>query len=76
MNTYMGPRRKTPPLKIVGVVKDTKYISLREKTQSIAYFPVAQAEALDDPRIFEILHFILIRAVAGSRSGESDYHRR
>ncbi len=54
VNTYKGPRRKTPPLKIVGVVKDTKYISLREKTQSIAYFPVAQAEALDDPRIFEI----------------------
>jgi putative ABC transport system permease protein len=54
VNIRNGPRRKTPPLQVVGVVKDTKYISLREKTESIAYFPVAQAEALDDPRIFEI----------------------
>jgi predicted permease len=54
INTYKGPRRKTAPLQVVGVVKDTKYQTLREKTESIAYFPVAQAEALDDPRIFEI----------------------
>jgi len=54
VNIDKGPRRKTPPLQIVGIVKDTKYQTLREKTESIAYFPVAQAEALDDPRIFEI----------------------
>ena len=54
VNIRNGPRRKTPPLLVVGVVKDTKYISLREKTESIAYFPVAQAESLDDPRIFEV----------------------
>jgi putative ABC transport system permease protein len=54
VNRYKGPRRKTPPLQIVGVVTDTKYQTLRETNQSIAYFPVAQAEALDDPRIFEI----------------------
>ncbi len=54
VNLHKGPRRKTPPLQIVGVVKDTKYQTLREKAESIAYFPVAQAEALDDPRIFEV----------------------
>jgi predicted permease len=54
INTYPGPRRKTSPLQIVGVVADTKYRTLREKTESIAYFPIAQAEALDDPRIFEV----------------------
>ena len=54
VNTYKGPRRKTPPLLIVGVTKDSKYRTLREATESIAYFPVAQSEALDDPRIFEI----------------------
>jgi ABC-type antimicrobial peptide transport system permease subunit len=54
INTYSGPRRQSQPLQIVGVVKDTKYRSLREKNESIAYFPVAQAEALDYPRIFEI----------------------
>ena len=54
VNIRHGPRRKTPPLQIVGIVKDSKYSYLRESTQSIAYFPVAQAEALDDPRIFEV----------------------
>jgi predicted permease len=54
INSYTGPRQKTSPLLVVGVVADTKYRTLREKTEPIAYFPVAQAEALDDPRIFEI----------------------
>jgi putative ABC transport system permease protein len=54
LTNYTGPRHDTPPLQIVGVVPDSKYQTLRETNQSIAYFPVAQAEALDDPRIFEV----------------------
>jgi ABC-type antimicrobial peptide transport system permease subunit len=31
-----------PPVEIIGVVKDAKYASLREKPRSIAYFPSSQ----------------------------------
>jgi putative ABC transport system permease protein len=54
LTNYTGPRRDAPPLQVIGVVKDTKYQTIRETNQSIAYFSVAQAETLDDPRIFEI----------------------
>lgn len=49
-----GPRQKTQPLQIVGVLKDSKYRSLREGNESIAYFPMAQSENLDDARNFEV----------------------
>lgn len=41
-------------MQVVGILKDTKYQSLRELNKSIAYFPIAQSEALTDPPIFEI----------------------
>ncbi len=31
-----------PPILVVGLVKDTKYSSLREETKAIAYFPMTQ----------------------------------
>jgi putative ABC transport system permease protein len=46
--------KKTPPMLVVGVVKDTKYRKIREKTESTIYLPVAQYQKLDDPRNFEI----------------------
>jgi predicted permease len=46
--------RMTLPIEVVGVLKDTKYKSLRERAQSIVYFPLAQAASLTDPPIFEI----------------------
>jgi putative ABC transport system permease protein len=46
--------RMAPPMQVIGIVKDSKYRSLRENTASILYIPIAQAELLDDPRIFEI----------------------
>jgi putative ABC transport system permease protein len=49
-----GSRQKTQPLQIVGVIKDSKYRTLRERNESIAYFPMAQSENLDDARTFEI----------------------
>jgi putative ABC transport system permease protein len=46
--------KKTPPILVVGVVKDTKYRKIREKIESTIYLPVAQNQKLDDPRNFEI----------------------
>ena len=49
-----GARHKTPPLQIVGIVKDSKYRTLRETNEAIAYFPMAQSENLDDARSFAV----------------------
>lgn len=38
------PATPVPRYQVVGVVKDTKYLDLREETQPIMYFPVAQDE--------------------------------
>ena len=46
--------KKTPPMLIIGVAKDTKYRRIRENTESTIYLPVAQNQKLDDPRNFEI----------------------
>jgi putative ABC transport system permease protein len=46
--------RLGPPMRIVGVAKDSIYMGLRENRASIVYIPIAQAESLNDPRIFEI----------------------
>jgi predicted permease len=32
----------SPPLEVIGVVRDSKYLSLREDTPPMAFFPVAQ----------------------------------
>jgi putative ABC transport system permease protein len=48
------PAKKTAPLLVVGVVKDSKYRRVSEKTQSIIYVPVAQTKNLDDAPTFEI----------------------
>jgi putative ABC transport system permease protein len=47
-------KEKAPPLRIIGVLKDAKYRSLREAARSTVYFPIAQSEALTDPPTFEI----------------------
>ena len=44
----------TPPMQVIGIVRDTKYIGPREGNQSIAFSPLAQWGALSDPHIFEI----------------------
>ncbi|HEY2459484.1 MAG TPA: ABC transporter permease [Candidatus Acidoferrum sp.] len=46
--------RMAPPREVIGILKDTKYRTLREDSQQIAYLPIAQAEVLSDPAIFEI----------------------
>ncbi len=47
-------KNMSPPLQVVGILRDSKYRALREENQAIAYLPIAQAEALSDPHIFEI----------------------
>jgi putative ABC transport system permease protein len=42
------PGQTTPHMLIVGVVKDAKYGSLREKTSATIYFPIAQLTAAQD----------------------------
>jgi predicted permease len=36
------PGAKTPPIQVVGIVKDTRYMSLREDMSPTIYFPIAQ----------------------------------
>jgi len=44
-----------PPVQIVGMVKDSKYESLREETYPTAFFPIAQqAPGNDDAENFEL----------------------
>jgi putative ABC transport system permease protein len=44
-----------PPIQIVGLVKDSKYESLREETYPTAFFPIAQqAPENDDAENFEL----------------------
>ena len=38
---------KTPPIQIVGIVKDAKYQSLREETQATVYLPISQLTGED-----------------------------
>jgi len=42
------PGQTTPHMLIVGVVKDAKYRSLREKTSATIYFPIGQLTAAQD----------------------------
>jgi ABC-type antimicrobial peptide transport system permease subunit len=46
--------KRTPPIQIIGVVKNTKYLRLRETTQQVLYLPIAQFSMLDDPPNFEL----------------------
>ena len=51
---FINARQAKITVQVVGILKDTKYQSLREAAKSIVYFPIAQSEALTDPPIFEI----------------------
>ncbi len=43
----------TPPMQIVGVTRDAKYVTLREKTSATIYFPIAQLDATHNHRSAE-----------------------
>jgi predicted permease len=56
LRTQQGPGQAAPPIQIVGLVKDSKYESLREDTFPQAFFPAAQApgDSMDDAENFEL----------------------
>jgi predicted permease len=47
------PGTTTPPIQIVGILKDAKYMSLREMTHPTIYFPIAQLAGSEAPRVTE-----------------------
>ncbi len=47
-------RVSVPPTEIVGVVRDAKYGSLREKPAAQAFFPVSQVPEFDESETFEL----------------------
>ena len=68
------PGKVAPPIEIVGVVKDSKYDSLREKAHPTAFFPLAQqAPDRDNAENFELRTAVppstLISAVQGAAAG-------
>ncbi|MGB8477124.1 MAG: ABC transporter permease [Candidatus Acidiferrum sp.] len=48
------PGKSAPPIQIVGMVKESKYESLREDNSATAYFPVAQVPEHAQEQAFEI----------------------
>ena len=58
------------PIQIVGVVKDSKYESLREQTYATAFFPIAQiTPGNDDEENFELRTAIRPSALASAVQG-------
>jgi predicted permease len=51
-----APKPGQPPvvIQIVGIIKDSKYESLRDETPPTAFFPITQIPDLDDSATFEL----------------------
>jgi predicted permease len=49
-----GVGKTGAPIQIVGIVKDTKYESLREEAHAIAYFPISQLTENAEAQAFEL----------------------
>jgi predicted permease len=62
-----------PPIEVVGLVKDSKYESVREDTHPIAFLPVTQAPAFFQSESFELRTAVrpsaLVSAVQASVAG-------
>ena len=54
IRTNDSPAKKAPAMQIVGVVRDSKYESLREETYSQAFFPASQIPEAADSENFEL----------------------
>jgi putative ABC transport system permease protein len=52
--TQPEPGQSAAPIQIVGLVKDSKYESLREETYATAFFPIAQIPEHSDYQAFEL----------------------
>jgi predicted permease len=51
---HAEPGKPEPPIQIVGLVKDSKYESLREEAHPTAYFPIAQVTEPVEEQVFEL----------------------
>ena len=60
------PGKPAPTIQIVGLVKDAKYESLREKDSATAYFPIAQISEHADREAFELRTAIRPEALISS----------
>jgi putative ABC transport system permease protein len=49
-----GPKKPSPPIQIVGIVRDSKYESLREETFPQAFFPASQVPESLGAQNFEL----------------------
>ncbi len=54
IRTNDSPTKKAPAIQIVGIVRDSKYQSLREETYSQAFFPVSQIPEAAAAQNFEL----------------------
>ncbi|MGC1482433.1 MAG: ABC transporter permease [Candidatus Acidiferrum sp.] len=48
------PGKSTVPIQVVGLVKDSKYESLREENSATAYFPITQITEPAEEQVFEV----------------------
>ena len=48
------PGEPAPVIEVVGVIKDSKYESLRENTPPTAFFPITQIPEMDESATFEL----------------------
>jgi putative ABC transport system permease protein len=51
---HPDPGKPAPPIQIVGLVKDSKYESLREEAHATAYFPISQLTEPAEEQVFEL----------------------
>jgi hypothetical protein len=54
LRTQQGPGQVAPPIQIVGLVKDSKYESLREDTLPQVFFPITQIPGMEEAENFEL----------------------
>jgi predicted permease len=65
-----------PPIEIVGVVRDSKYESLREVTYATAFFPISQVRAPVEAQSFELRTAIRPSAlVSAAQAAVADVNR-
>ena len=48
------PGQQAKPIQIVGLVRDSKYVSLREETDATAFLPITQVPEHAEQQVFEI----------------------
>src|SRR5258708_23515061 len=72
----MGPGEPEPVYQVVGLVKDTKYLHLKEEATSIAFFPAAQdADPGSSAQILVRANTPLVGLIASGKRGILEANR-